>query len=119
MAVQFTIDRDTVLLFTRYGMGQAPEGLQATLVAKYLSVTLESGILPAKVLFYTEGVKLACEGSPVLEQLKSLESQGVELILCKTCLDYFNLTSKVKVGIVGGMGDIVECLQKTAKIISL
>ncbi|MHB1120700.1 MAG: DsrE family protein [Bellilinea sp.] len=70
-------------------------------------------------MFYTDGVKLVCQGSPVLTLLEELEAKGVELILCKTCLDYFNLTQKVKVGIVGGMPDIIEAMTKAVKVISL
>lgn len=110
---------DTVLLFTRAGLGHAPAELQHNLASKFLALTLESQDLPSKILFYTDGVRLACTGSPVLELLHKLEEQGVELILCQTCLDYFGLVSEVKVGVVGGMGDILEALQKAAKVISL
>jgi len=88
-------------------------------VEKFLSLTLASNELPAKILFYTEGVKLVCEGSKVLSQLQDLQNQGVELIICKTCTDTFGLTEKVKVGIIGGMPDILEVLQKAEKVISL
>lgn len=113
------MENNTVLLFTRNGLGHGPEDLQKMLVSKYLSLLLESGDLPAKVLFYTDGVRLACEGSPVLEQLKALEARKVELVLCKTCLDYFGLAEQVRAGIVGGMGDILEAMQKATKVISL
>lgn len=113
------MDSETVLLFTRNGMGQASEDLQQGLAVKFLSLLEQSGQFPAKILFYTDGVKLACQGSPVLEQLRVMETKGVELILCKTCLDYFDLTDKVKVGIVGGMPDIIEAMQKASKVISL
>lgn len=113
------MDRETVLLFTRNGVGQAPEDLQQGLAVKFLSLIQESGQLPAKILFYTDGVKLACQGSPVLEQLRVMETKGVELVLCKTCLDYFHLADQVSVGIVGGMPDIIEAMQKASKVISL
>jgi selenium metabolism protein YedF len=113
------MDSNTVLLFTRNGFGQAPEELQQQLASKFLSLILQSGQLPAKILFYTDGVKLACQGSPVVEQLRAMDNQGVELVLCKTCLDYFNLTDQVAVGIVGGMPDIIEAMQKAGKVISL
>ncbi len=113
------MDRDTVLLFTRYGMGHGPEDLQKTLAVKFLTLTLESGKLPAKILFYTDGVRLACPDSPVIELLHKLEAQKVELVLCKTCLDAFGLTGQVQAGIVGGMGDILEAMQKAGKVISL
>lgn len=113
------MDSNSVLLFTRYGLGDAPQALQQLLAKKFLSLLVDSGALPAKILFYTDGVKLACEGSPVLEQLSALQTRGVELILCSTCLDYYNLTEQVAVGIVGGMPDIIEAMQKANKVISL
>jgi len=113
------MDADTILLFTRAGMGDAPAGLQQALAQKFLALTLESGSLPAKILFYTEGVRLACGGSPVLDALRELEARGVELVLCQTCLTFFGLAGEVQVGVVGGMGDILEALQKAGKVVSL
>ncbi len=113
------MDANTVILFTRNGMGDAPPDLQHQLVIKFLSLLQQSEQLPAKLLFYTDGVKLACHGSPVVDMLLAMEAQGVELVLCKTCLDYFQLTDQVEVGIVGGMPDIIEALQKAGKVIAL
>ena len=113
------MDRDTVILFTRNGMGDAPQELQSILAGKFLGLLLESKQLPAKILFYTDGVKLVCKGSPIIESLQKMEKESVELIICKTCLDFFALTSEVQVGIVGGMGDIIEAMQKAKKVISL
>jgi sulfur relay (sulfurtransferase) complex TusBCD TusD component (DsrE family) len=113
------VDPNTVLLFTRFGLGHAPADLEKPLATKFLALTLASGQLPAKMLFYTDGVRLACDGSPVVDLLKQFEVQGVELVLCKTCLDYFGLAAQVKVGVVGGMGDIIEDMQKAGKVITL
>lgn len=111
--------KSTVLLFTRHGMGEGPADLQQTLTEKYLSLTLTSGVLPNVILFYTEGVYLTCEGSRVLPQLKEMESKGTRLIICKTCTDTFGITDKVKVGIIGGMPDILEAIQQADKVVSL
>ncbi len=113
------MNNQTVFLFTRNGLGEAPADLQGKLAQKFLSLIHESGLMPAKILFYTDGVKLACTGSPIIDQLKQFKSRGVELILCKTCLDYFRLGDKVEVGIVGGMPDIIEAMSKAEKVISL
>ncbi|MGE5378982.1 MAG: DsrE family protein [Bacteroidota bacterium] len=43
----------------------------------------------------------------------------MRLICCSTCLDYFGLSEKVKVGIVGGMGDIIEAQAKAEKVITI
>ncbi len=110
---------DTVWLFTRYGLGEGPAELQQQLVVKYLTLALEAGELPAKVIFYTHGVRLACAGSPVLDQLREFEKRGVELVLCHTCLSYFGLLDQVQVGVVGGMGDILEALNRATKVVAL
>ena len=112
-------DADTVIIINRNGMGEADQVLQHKLVSTYLSLLDEYNILPAAICFYTEGVHLAVEGSPVLETLQSLENKGVRLILCSTCLNYYNLVERVKVGIVGGMADIIEAQRLASKIITL
>ncbi|MBI5393762.1 MAG: DsrE family protein [Verrucomicrobia bacterium] len=108
-----------VVLITREGMGNAAPELQMKLVATYLKLLIENGTLPKAICFYTEGVKLVVEGSPVLEQLQQLESKGVHLIICQTCLNYYNLREKVKVGIIGGMGDILAAQMLAGKVITL
>lgn len=113
------MNNHTILVFTRNGLGAAPAELQQKLVVKFLQLTLDANTLPAKMLFYTDGVKLACEGSPVIGELKAMKERGVELILCSTCLDYFGLRDKVQVGIVGGLPDIIEALSAAEKVIPL
>jgi hypothetical protein len=112
-------DSDTVILIPRNGMGEADQVLQYKLLTTYLHLLDENNVLPGAICFYTEGVHLVVEGSPVLDILQSLERKGVRLILCSTCLNYFELIDKVKVGIVGGMGDILEAQRQASKVVSL
>lgn len=111
--------KDAIVLLTSYGMGNAEEALQLTLFEKYLGLLLQGGELPSALCFYTEGVKLVCEGSPVLDLLLELESHGVRLIVCSTCLNTLGLQDKVVAGIVGGMGDILEAQIRAEKVITL
>ncbi len=110
---------DTTLLITRDGMGSADAALQHKLLDTYLRLLMEDDSLPAAICFYTDGVKLVVEGSPVLERLSQLEQRGVRLIICSTCLNYFGLTDKVRVGIIGGMPDILQAQVAAAKVITL
>lgn len=111
--------KDTVILVTNNGMGNADETLQQSLFNKYIELLLQNEGLPAAICFYTSGVKLVCEGSGALDQLKQLEHRGVRLIICSTCLNYFEITENVQVGIVGGMGDIIEAQAKANKVITI
>jgi sulfur relay (sulfurtransferase) complex TusBCD TusD component (DsrE family) len=111
--------KDTVILINNDGMGNADLPLQHKLISKYFQLLLQNESLPAAICLYANGVHLAVTGSPVLEELKLLESKGVRLILCSTCLDHFGLANQVQVGIVGGMTDIIEAQTKAAKVITL
>ena len=67
-------------------MGSADAQLQLRLFDTYLNLLLENGSLPAAMCFYTEGVRVVAEGSPLLARLSEIEKKGVRLIICSTCL---------------------------------
>jgi len=93
------------LVFKSNGLGTTTaEELNQKLGATFIGLIAESENLPRAICFYTDGVKLACEGSPLLDPLKALEARGVRLILCTTCLNYFGLMDQVRVGIPGEWG---------------
>jgi len=111
--------KDTLVVINREGMGSAEPALQKKLVATYLKLLAGNGSLPGAIALYADGVKLACEGSPVLPELADLEARGVHVILCRTCLDHFGLAEKVKAGVIGGMGDILAAQAMAAKVVTL
>jgi hypothetical protein len=98
----------TDILLTNDGMGNADQELQHRLIRTNLALLNKQDMLPSVICFLTKGVKLATEGSPVLDLLSSLEDKGVWLIVCQTCLHHFRLEEKFRVGIVGGMGDLLQ-----------
>jgi hypothetical protein len=109
----------TVVLINNDGMGSAEEPLRHKLLGVYLTMLQENGLYPGAICFYARGVKMVAEGSPVLDLLRALEEKGVRLIICSTCLQYFGLSDKVAVGIVGGMNDIVLAQWMASKVITL
>ena len=111
--------KDTIIQITNDGMGKGDPALQHKLIIKYLELIQMNEGLPNAITFYTDGVKMVVESSPALEQLRALESKGVRLIACSTCLEHYGLIDKVKVGIVGGMTDIIEAQTKADKVITL
>ena len=70
-------------------------------------------------IFFDTGAKLACEGSPVLDDLRALETEGIEMLVCGTCLGYYELTEKLSVGQVSNMYDIAETMLKAGKVVNL
>ena len=61
--------------------------------------------------------QLSTEGSESLEDLRHMEAQGVEILTCGTCLNFYGLSDKLAVGKVTNMYTIVEKLNAAAKII--
>ena len=98
-------------------MGQGSDELGATLMKGFLFALGQLPQLPGTVLFYNGGATLTTEGSDSLEDLKSLEAMGVEIMTCGTCLDYYGLKEKLAVGSVTNMYSIVETLAGASKII--
>ncbi|OGO20363.1 MAG: hypothetical protein A2Z14_12400 [Chloroflexi bacterium RBG_16_48_8] len=107
------------VLVTTEGMGNGDPQLQQKLISSYLKLLNENDVLPSAICFYTDGVKLVVEGSPVLEELKSLEEKGVWLVVCQTCLHHYDLAGKIQVGVVGGMSDIIEAQWRAGKVITI
>jgi len=115
-----SLSKKTVFVFASYGMGQTDNAeLKIKLAGKFLALIADADPLPAQICFYTDGVKLCANGSPVLDELRALAAKGVELVLCSTCLDTFGLRNQVAVGVVGGMGDIITALMNADNVITL
>lgn len=110
---------NTVILIARNGMGDADQALSHTLIDKYLQLMVASELNPGVICFYAEGVKLVVSTSPVIDALRALETRGVHLVVCATCLNYYGLQNQNVVGIVGGMGDILEAQWRAEKVIAL
>ena len=98
-------------------MGRGSEELGRTLMKGFLFAVSQLPVPPKTMLFYNGGAKLTCEGSDSLEDLKKLEEQGVEILTCGTCLNYYGLTEQLAVGGVTNMYDIVEKLAGAGKVI--
>ena len=90
--------RPKTFLIQSEGLGRGDEQLGSLLMASFLRLLGESQDKPGSLIFWNAGVRLLCQGSQVLEHLKRLEEQGVELLACTTCLEYFDLMDKLAAG---------------------
>lgn len=98
-------------------MGTGNDELGAVLIKGFLFALTQQETLPETILFYNGGATLTTEGSPSIEDLKSLEVQGTEILTCGTCLNYYGLSDKLKVGGVTNMYDIVEKLTQADLVV--
>lgn len=98
-------------------MGRGSDELGAVLMKGFLYALTQLPELPRTMLFYNGGARLTCQGSDSLDDLKSLEAQGVEILTCGTCLNHYNLTDQLAVGEVTNMYSIVEKLAGAGKVV--
>lgn len=98
-------------------MGEGNDELGTVLMKGFIYALTELDRLPETILLYNGGAPLSCEGSDSLEDLKTLEAQGVEIMTCGTCLNYYGLTDKLAVGTVTNMYAIAEKMSEADTII--
>ena len=108
---------NTVVVISSDRMGEGNDELGKVLIKGFIYAITQLETLPKTVIFYNGGATIPVEGSVSLEDLKNLEAQGVEIITCGTCLDYYNLKEKLAVGSVTNMYTIVEKMSKASCII--
>ena len=98
-------------------MGTGDAKLGTSLMKAFVFALTKQDQLPDTILCYNTGAYLTCEGADTLEDLKLLESEGVTILTCGTCLDFYGLKEKLAVGGVTNMYDIVERMESAAQII--
>lgn len=115
--IQCSCKKNIVVSIGSSCMGIGSDELGKTLLKGFIYALTQQDELPTTILFYNGGACMSCEESPALEDLKALESQGVEILTCGTCLNYYGLSEKLQVGQVTNMYVIVEKLSKADLVI--
>ena len=110
---------DLVVLITSNTVGRGSEELGEILMRAFMHTFTEVEPMPQTMIFINSGVKLAIEDSIVLEDLQALVGEGVQMLVCGTCLDYFKLKDKVAVGEISNAYTILETLLQAGKVVRL
>lgn len=111
--------QDVTVIINSETMGNGAEELGKILIKGFVYTLTETAPYPKTIVLYNSGAKLTCEGAPTVDDFKKLEEAGVEIITCGTCLDYYNLKDKLKVGSIGNMYTIVEKIKNANNSFSI
>jgi len=107
---------EKTFLIQSEGLGRGDDKLGMMLMANFLRLLGESSDKPTTIAFWNSGVKVACEGSPSLDHLKRLEAQGVEILACTTCLEFFDVVDKLRVGKPTTMVKSIQSMMTTEMV---
>ncbi len=109
-----------VLMFIptdRFGTGD--DELGRALMKNFILTLREMGEDLWRIILVNGGVRLAVKGSPVVGALRQIEKSGVDILVCGTCLEYFDLLEKKEVGQTTNMLDIVTSMQIATKVVRI
>ena len=105
--------------FTSNGYRHGDQVLGDILMRGFLHTIGEIDARPQAIILFNSGVKLACEGSAMVDDLRELEDGGVQILACGTCLNHFELQSKLGAGQVSNMYDIAETMLGAGRVVNL
>ena len=106
-----------VVYINSHLLGIGDEALGSILIRAFLKTLLDLETRPTRLILINSGVRLAVEGSDVLETLRALSDKGVEILSCGTCLDFYGLKERLRVGVVSNMYDIAQFLLGADRVI--
>jgi selenium metabolism protein YedF len=106
-----------VIVISADKMGSGNDELGYVLIRAFLHTIALQAEKPDIMIFYNTGVKLAIQESEVLDDLKELASAGVEMLVCGTCLNYFEAKEKLSVGVVSNMYDIAGIMSRAGRLL--
>ena len=109
--------KNIVVVISSNQMGSGQEELGKSLLKGFIYALSQQDTLPSTILFYNSGAYITSEESASIEDLKSLEAQGVEILTCGTCLNFYGLTDKLQVGEITNMYVIAEKMTQADLIV--
>jgi len=98
-------------------MGDGDPELGAILMKGFLNALIEQTVLPTHLIFYNSGVKLATLDSGVITSLQALDASGVDILICGTCVEFYEVKTLLAVGRISNMLTITEIMAKAGNII--
>ena len=99
-------------------MGRGDDQLGRSLLRTFIETIGSVEPLPRRILFYNSGVRLVTTGSPVLEHLRELQSRGVTILACGTCLEFYGLKAAIEVGQISNMHEILGSMTAADQVVS-
>jgi selenium metabolism protein YedF len=105
-------DRERVILISSDSLGRPGAELGRVLILALLNTLAEGPALPGKILLSNGGVRLACIDEDAIAALRKLETRGVAILACGTCLGFFELKERLQVGRVSNAREILNAMME-------
>lgn len=111
------VTKDYIVVIANNKMGHGDDALGSILIKGFINALIEQDTLPTHLVFYNSGVQLTTANSGVLDTLKKMEEQGVRIIVCGTCVDFYEIKEQVGIGMISNMYHITEVMTQAHHIV--
>ena len=108
----------TVFVFSSNAMGRGDDALGETIMKAFIHTATELDKKPDVLVFYNSGVKLAAQDADSAADIAAMEKSGIKVLVCGTCVNYFNLSGKLGAGIISNMYDIINTMNSAGRIVA-
>ncbi len=108
----------TTIVFSSNKMGQGDDDLGAILMKAFIHTILSLETAPSALIFYNSGVLLTAEDSGAADDLQALHERGVEILICGTCVNFYNIGDKIKTWALSNMYDILNTMNRADRLIN-
>lgn len=112
-----TASTDYVVCIKSELMGEGDPELGRILMDTFLENLKLQEQLPTHLVLYNGGVKLALKGTGTAAALAELEELGARIMMCGTCVDFYNVQYDIAVGMISNMVVITETLAAAGHVV--
>ncbi|MBB5173633.1 DsrE family protein [Texcoconibacillus texcoconensis] len=110
--------KNNIILLTSEHLGSGEEELGRSLLENYFTLLKQEDDKPAAIFTINKGVYTLTDRHFASLHLKEMEENGVPILGCKTCIDYYQLSNELVVGEVSSMKAFID-LSKEYSVITL
>ena len=107
----------SVLVLTSDKLGKGADELGEILIRGMLKTLTTIKPLPQALIFLNSSIKLLTK-EEILENLYLFKQRGTAILVCGTCVDYFNLRQQIKAELISNMHDILTTISQAAKVVN-
>lgn len=104
--------KNKVILVSSSELGKGDKELGEGILETFFTLLKQREDVPVAVFLMNSGVLTLTEQSLVSVHLKELEAKGVDILACKTCVDYYQVEAQLIAGKISGMATFIDLASK-------
>lgn len=98
-------------------MGGGDDELGRILLRAFINSLKEADKLPGSIILYNGGIRIALNGTDTARTLQELENRGVTILVCGTCIDFYDVKDCLAAGMISNIYKITKVLSEAGHVV--